>query len=54
MDIHSIALNETLLENELVILNNNEKTLLFKKRECAHRNDRIAAAFHAVPVEWHL
>ena len=31
MDIHSIALNETLLENELVILNNNEKTLLFKK-----------------------
>ena len=35
MDIHNIALNETLLENELVILNNNEKTLLFK-RECAH------------------
>nr|SAY41807.1 Uncharacterised protein [Serratia marcescens] len=31
MDIHNIALNETLLENELVILNNNEKTLLFKK-----------------------
>lgn len=31
MDIHNIALNETLLENESVILNNNEKTLLFKK-----------------------
>ncbi len=35
MDIHNIALNETLLENELVILNNNEKTLLFKKRMCS-------------------
>ena len=31
MEIHSIVLNETLLENELVILNNNEKTLFFKK-----------------------
>ncbi|MCP1104712.1 CadC family transcriptional regulator [Serratia nevei] len=31
MDIHNIALNDTLLENESVILNNNEKTLLFKK-----------------------
>ncbi|MDI6539562.1 CadC family transcriptional regulator [Pantoea ananatis] len=31
MEIHSIILNETLLENELVILNNNEKTLFFKK-----------------------
>ena len=35
MDIHNIALNETLLENELVILNNNEKRCCLK-RECAH------------------
>lgn len=31
MDIHNIALNETLLENELVILNNNEKRCCLKE-----------------------
>ncbi len=31
MDVHDIALNDTLLENESVILNNNDKTLFFKK-----------------------
>ncbi|MNG80369.1 CadC family transcriptional regulator [Serratia inhibens] len=31
MDAHSIALNNTQMENEEVVLNNNDKTLLFKK-----------------------
>lgn len=33
MDIHNIALNNTLLENDNVILNNNDKTLFFKKEK---------------------
>jgi DNA-binding winged helix-turn-helix (wHTH) protein len=33
MDVHKIALNDTLLENDAVILNNNDKTLLFKKEK---------------------
>lgn len=31
MDIHDIALNDTLMENESVVLDNNNKTLLFKR-----------------------
>ncbi|VEI17125.1 Uncharacterised protein [Serratia plymuthica] len=31
MDIHDIALNDTLMENELVVLDNNNKTLFFKR-----------------------
>ncbi|WP_454877601.1 winged helix-turn-helix domain-containing protein [Serratia inhibens] len=31
MDVHSIALNDTIMENEVVVLNNNDKTLLFKE-----------------------
>lgn len=31
MDIHDIALNDTLMENESVVLDNNNKTLFFKR-----------------------